>query len=335
MRAHLDSATASIQLGALDRADVSWANRRRFAASTLIEALDAGTTEPGRLLPTPREEQRHPFTNHRPSLMSDGGEAFDLMLQVAVLLPAGEETPARAYNGWGPPVETREEILLAAMQSAAISDWLRTRRSDWGIAAEPWAISDADGRYYTTAQSGARAATPGALGMRQAFPVRAGAQLITGHAVQSPNQQSLLLTVGIGFHLAELDDQHRPAETRARSAPLPAAFTLHGLFELTDALVRCAQTANAIWTQFDALSPPHEAALLHLSLTTAEGLAAVVDLRNYARRGTAGRNQYSKVYRHRSGSGDIAAAALRDWLSEAGYRQHDQAILDMWDPAPQ
>ncbi|MFI7302150.1 P-loop NTPase fold protein [Micromonospora aurantiaca] len=333
-RAQLDRAAAGTRPGALDRADVSWANRRRFAASALIEALDAGITEPGRLLPAPPEEQRHPFTNHRPSLMNDGGEPLDLTLQVAVLLPAGDETPTGAHNGWGPPAGTREEIFLAAMRSAPISGWLRARHSDWGIAAEPWAISDANGRHYTTAQSGARAATPGALGMRQALPVRVGAQLITGHAAQSPSQQSLLLTVGIGFHLAELDERHRPAEARARVVPLPAAFTLHGLFELTDALVRCAQTAKALWMQLDDQSPPPETALLHLSLTTAEGLPAVVDLSIYPRRGTAVRNQYFKVYQYRSGSRDIAAAALRDWLSEAGYRHHEQAILDMWDPAP-
>lgn len=334
VRTHFDSAAAGSRPGALDRTDVSWANRRRFAAGTLIEALDAATAEPGRLLPTPPEEQRHPFTNHRPSLMNDGGEPLDLTMQVAVLLPAGDETPARTHNGWGPPAGKREEILLAAMRSAPISGWLRARHSDWGIAAEPWAISDADGRHYTTAQSGARAAMPGALGMRQAFPIRAGAQLITGHAAQSPNQQSLLLTVGIGFHLAELDKQHRPAEARARSVPFPAAFTLHGLFELTDALVRCAQTANMLWAQLDDQSPTPESALLHLSLTTAEGLAAVVDLNTYSRRGTAVRSQYFKVYQYRSRSRDIAAAALRDWLSEAGYRHHEQAILDMWDPAP-
>ncbi|MET8197973.1 hypothetical protein [Micromonospora taraxaci] len=267
-------------------------------------------------------------------MLNDGGETLDLMLQVAVLLPAGDETPGRAQNGWGRPVGTREEILLAAMGSGPLSDWIRARHSDWGLAAEPWAVSDADGRHSTTAQSGARAATPGALGMRQAFPVRTGAQLITGNAAQSANQQSLLLTVGIGFHLAELDKQHRPAEARARSVPLPAALTLHGLFELLDALVRYAQTANALWTQLEDQSPPPETALLHLSLTTAEGLATVVDLSSYSRRGTASRSQYSKVYRYRSGSGDIAAAALRDWLSEAGYRHHEQAILDMWDPAP-
>ncbi|MFF0371160.1 P-loop NTPase fold protein [Micromonospora sp. NPDC005087] len=333
-RAHLDSAAAGTRPGALDRADVSWANRRRFAAGTLIEALDVGTTEPGRLLPNPPEEQRHPFTNHRPSLMNDQGEPLDLTLQVAVLLPAGDGIPARLHSGWGPSAGTREEILIAAMRSAPISGWLRARHSDWGIAAEPWAISEADGRHYTTAQSGARAATPGTLGMRQAFPVRAGAQLITGHAAQSPNQQSLLLTVGIGFHLAELDKQHRPAEARARGVPLPAAFTLHGLFELTDTLVRCAQTAKALWTQLDDQSPLPETALLHLSLTTDEGLPAVVDLSTYPRRGTASRSQYSKVYQYRSGPGDLAAAALQDWLSEAGYRQHEQAILDMWDPAP-
>lgn len=333
-RAHLDSAAAGTRPGAVNRADVSWANRRRFAAGTLIEALDAGTAEPGSLLPTPPEEQRHAFTNHRPSLINDQGEPLDLTLQIAVLLPAGDEIPARVLSGWGPSVETREEILIAAMRRAPISSWLRARNSDWGIAAEPWAISDADGRHNTTVQSGARAATPGTLGLRQAFPVRIGAQLITGHTAQTPNQQSLLLTVGIGFHLAELDKQHRPAEARARSVPLPAAFTLHGLFELADALVQCAQTAKELWIQLDHQSPPPETALLHLSLTTAEGLPAVVDLSTYPRRGTAVRSQYSKVYQYRSGPRDIAAAALRDWLSEAGYRHHEHAILDMWDPAP-
>ncbi|WP_432976769.1 P-loop NTPase fold protein [Dactylosporangium sp. CA-233914] len=335
VRAHLDSAAASTRLGALDRADVSWANRRRFAACTLIEALDAGTTEPGRLLPTPPEAQRHPFTSYRPSLLNDGGEPLDLTLQIAVLLPAGDEFPARVHSGWGPSAGTREEVLLAAMRRAPISGWLRARHSDWGIAAEPWAISDADGRHHTTAQSSARAATPGALGLRQAFPVRVGAQLTTGHTAQSPNQQSLLLTVGIGFHLAELDEQHRPAEARARVVPLPAAFTLHGLFELADALVRCTQTAKALWTQLDDQSPPPETALLHLSLTTAEGLPAVIDLSTYPRHGAAVRSQYSKIYqyRYRYRSGDIVAAALRDWLSEAGYRHHEQTILDMWDPA--
>ncbi|WP_159104782.1 P-loop NTPase fold protein [Plantactinospora sp. BB1] len=334
-RPHLDSAAAGTRPGALDRADVSWANRRRFAAGTLIEALDAGITEPGRLLPTPPEEQRHPFTNHRPSLMNDGGEPLDLTLQVAVLLPGADELPTHVHNGWGPPVGTREEVLIAAMQDAPISGWLRSRHSDWGIAAEPWVISEAGDRHYTTAQSGARAATPGTLGLRQAMPVRIGAHLITGHTAQSPNQQSLLLTVGIGFYLAELDERHQPAEARSRVVPLPAAFTLQGLFKLTDALVRCAQTANTLWTQLDDQSPPPETALLHLSLTTPEGLATVVDLSTYPRRGTAARSQYSKVYQYRCGADDIAAAALRDWLSEAGYRHHEQAILDMWDPAPQ
>ncbi|MBB5828589.1 KAP family P-loop NTPase fold protein [Micromonospora carbonacea] len=333
-RAHLDRAAAGTRLDALDRTDVSWANRRWFAASGLIEALNAGTAEPGRLLPTLSEEQRHPFLNHRPSLMNDGGEPLDLTLQVAVLLPAGDEIPSPLHGGWGPSVDTREEILIVAMRDAPISDWIRARQSDWGMAAEPWTISDANGRLYTTAQSGARVATPGTLGLRQALPLRVGAHLITGHTGQSPNQQSLLLTVGIGFHLAELDEQHRPAEARARVVPLPAAFTLHGLFELTEALVRCAQTTNALWTQLDDKSPPPETALLHLSLTTAEEPAAVVDLTAYPRRGTAARSQHSKVYQYRSRAGDIAAAALRDWLSEAGYRHHEQAILDMWDPAP-
>ncbi|PSK66983.1 hypothetical protein B0E53_01058 [Micromonospora sp. MH33] len=334
-RADLDSAAAGTRPGALDLADVSWANRRRYAAGTLIEALDAGTTEPGLLLPTPPEEQGHPFTNHRPSLISEGGEPFDLTLQVAVLLPAGDELPARVHSGWGPPAGTREEALTAAMRSSPISDWIRARHSDWGIAIESWTITDPDGRYYTTAQSGARAAKPGALGLRQALPLRVGAQLITGHTAQSPNQQSLLLTVGIGFHLAELDEKHEPAEARSRTVPLPAAFTLHALFELTDALVGCAQTAKALWTQLDDQAPPPETALLNLSLTTSEGLSAVVDLTTYPRHGTAVRSQYSKVYQYRSGSSDIAAAALRDWLSETGYRRHEQAILDMWDPALQ
>ena len=333
-RAHLDSATAGTQPGALDRTDVSWANRRRFAAGTLIETLDVGTAEPGRLLPNPHEKQDHPLTNHRPSLINDGGEQLDLTLQVAVLLPAANEIPARVRGGWGPSAGTREDVFIAAMQGAPISGWLRARHADWGVAAEPWAISEAGGRDYTTAQSGARAAAPGTLGLRQALPVRIGAQLLTGHTTQSPNQQSLLLTVGIGFHLAELDEQHRPAEARSRVVPLRASFTLQGLFELMEALVRCAQTANALWAQLDDQSPSPETALLHLSLTTAEGLATVVDLSKYSRRGTAVRSQYSKVYQYRSGPGDIAAAALRDWLSEAGYRRHEQAILDLWDPHP-
>ncbi|WFE27644.1 P-loop NTPase fold protein [Solwaraspora sp. WMMD791] len=332
VRAHLDDAAAGTRPGALDRADVSWANRRRFAASTLIEALDAGTKEPGSLLPNPPEEQLHPFTNHRPSLIKDGGESLDLTLQVAVLLPAGHEIPARVPNGWGPPLGTREETLIAAMQGSPISSWLRARHSDWGVAAEPWFISNADGRFHTTAQSVARAATPGTLGQSQAIPVRAGAQLITGHISQSPHQQALLLTVGIGFHLAELDERHQPAEARARTVPLPAAFTLNGLFELTDALVRCVQTAKELWTQFDDQSSPPETALLHMSLIASEGLAAVVDLNSYPRQGTVTRTHYSKVYQYRSGPGDITAAALRDWLSEAGYRHHERAILDIWDP---
>lgn len=333
-RAHLDIAAEATHPETLDLADVSWANRRRYAARTLIEALEAGAKEPGRLLPNPPEQQRHPFTNQRPSVMNDGGEPFDLALQVAVLLPAVEEIPARGHSGWGPPVEKREEILLAALRGAPISDWLRARHSDWGIATELWGISDADGRYYTTAQSGARAATPGA-GHRQSLPVRVGAQLMTGHTAQSPNQQSLLLTLGIGFFLAELDERHQPAEARSRAVPLPAAFTLHGLFELADALLRSTQTAKALWSQLDDMSPAPETALLNLSLTTAEGLGAVVNLGAYPRRGAASRSQYSKVYQHQSGSSDIAAAALRDWLSESGYRHHEQAILDMWDPAPE
>jgi hypothetical protein len=333
-REHLDSAAESDRPCALDRTDVSWANRRRFAAGTLIEALDAVTTEPGRLLPNPPEEQRHPFTNHRPLLINDGGEALDLTLQVAVLLPAGDAIPTHVHGGWGPSAGTREEILIAAMRGSPISRWLRVRHFDWGIATEPWTISEANGRHFTTAQSGARAATPGELGLSHTFPVRVGSQLTTGHTAQSPSQRSLLLTVGIGFHLAELDERHRPAEAPARIAPLPAAFTLQGLFELIDALVHCAQTANELWAQLDDQSPLPETTLLHLSLTTPEGLGAVVDLTTYPRRGIAIRSQHFKVYQYRSQSGDIAAAALRDWMSDAGYRHHEQAILDMWDPAP-
>ncbi|MEU8076778.1 P-loop NTPase fold protein [Catellatospora citrea] len=330
-RAHLDSAAAGFQPGAVDHSDVSWANRRRFAAGTLIEALKAGAIEPGRLLPAPPEEQLHPFTNHRPSLMSDGGGPADLTLQVAVLLPAGEEIPALVNSGWGPSVGIREEILLGALRSAPISDWLRARQSDWGVAAE-WAISEANGRHYTIAQSGAGATTPG-TGLRHASRVRVGAQLTTGHTAQSPNQRSLMLTIGIGFHLPELDERHQLAEALDGAVPLPKAFTLHGLFELADALVQCTQTAKALWTLLDDQSPSPKTALLSLSLTTTGGLASVVDLSAYQRRGTADRSQYSKVYQCPSGSGDIAAAALRDWLSEAGYRHHEQAILDMWDPA--
>ncbi|MFC4129005.1 P-loop NTPase fold protein [Hamadaea flava] len=334
MRAHLDSAAAGPQPSAFDRADVSWANRRRFAASALIDALDAGKAEPGLLLPNPPEAHHHPFTNYRPSLINDGGDPLDLTLQVAVLLSSSEELPARVQGGWGPSAAKREEIMLAAMRSAPISGWLRARHSDWGIDTESWAISDADGRNYTTVQSGARAATPGTLGLRQTLPVRIGAQLTTGHNAQSQHQQSLLLTVGIGFYLAELDERRQPAVTRARVVPLPAALTLHGMFELADALVRCAQTATALWMQLDDQSTPPGTALLNLSLTATEGFAAVVDLSAYSRRGTAVRSQYSKVYQYRSGSSDIAAAALRDWLSEAGYRDHEQAILDMWDSTP-
>lgn len=157
---------------------------------------------------------------------------------------------------------------------------------------------------------------------------------MTGHAAQTPNQQSLLLTVGIGFYLAELDERHRPAKALADAVPLPAAFTLKGLFEVMDALVRCEQAAKALWTQLDNQVTPPETALLHLSLTTAGGLARIVDLTGYPRHGTSVRSEHSKVYRCPSRPGDCAAAALRDWLSDDGYRQHEQAILDMWDPAP-
>ncbi|GIG93076.1 KAP family P-loop NTPase fold protein [Plantactinospora endophytica] len=333
-RAHLDSAAAGTRPGNLDRTDVSWGNRRRFAAGTLIEALDAGITEPGRLLPSPPEEQHHPFTNHRPSLLNDGGKPPGLTLQVAVLLPAADALPTHVHSGWGTPVQTREEILIAAMRSAPISGWLQTLHSQWGIAAEPWTISDVGNRLYTTVQSGARATTPGTLNPRQPMPVRVGAQLVTGHTARSPNQQSLLLTVGIEFRLAELNERRQLAQARPRVVSQPATITLPSLFELTDALIRCEQTARALWAQLDGQAPPPETAFLHLLLTTPEGLSAVVDIGTYPRRGTAARSQHSRVYRYRSRSGDIAAAALRDWLSEDGYRQHEQAILDLWDPAP-
>lgn len=332
-RSHLDNAAEGTRPAALDRTDVSWANRRRFAAGCLLEALVAGTTEPGMLLPTPPEEPRHPFTNRGSSLLDDGGEPFDLTLQIAVLMPAGDELPARVGSGWGPSVDTREEVLNAKMRSAPISGWISARLTDWGIAAEPWNINDADGRHHTSARSDARAAGPG-TNPRQPIPVRVGAQLTTGHTAQSPHRQSMLLAIGIGFHLVKADDQQPPEQTQAGDACVPAAFTLRGLFELIDALIQCVQTAKALWTQLDEQSPAPDTALLQLSLTTAKGLAAVVDLSEYPRRGTASRSEYSKIYRYPSASGDLAAAALRDWLSEAGYRQHEQAILDIWDPAP-
>ena len=332
-RPQLSDATEGTRPSAIDRADVSWANRRRFAAGCLVEALVAGTTEPGMLLPTPAEEQLHPFANRR--LLVDGGsEPLDLTLQVSVLMPAWNETPARVNNGWGPSPDVREKFLLAAMQDAPISDWLRGRHADWGTAAEPWVISEVDGRYYTVARSGARADAPDAT-PRQGLPIRLGVELLTGQAAGSPNPQLLLLTIGIGFHLAGLAEHDPPASAEARVASVPAVLTLQGLFGLIDALVQCAQTAKELWTTLDGQTPLPDTALLQLSLTTAKGLDAVVDLSAYQRRGAANRSEHIKVYRYRSGSSDFTAAALRDWLSENGYRQHEQAILDMWDPAPE
>jgi hypothetical protein len=86
----------------------------------------------------------------------------------------------------GPSIDTREEVLIATMGSAPISYWFGARHADCGIAVEPWTIKEADGRHHTSVGSGARAAAPGA-NLRQTFPVRVGAQLITGHAAQSPD----------------------------------------------------------------------------------------------------------------------------------------------------
>ncbi|MFI5898043.1 P-loop NTPase fold protein [Actinoplanes sp. NPDC051513] len=332
-RAQLGDAAEGARPGAIDRADVSWANRRRFAAGCLVEALVAGTTEPGMLLPSPAEESLHPFANRR-VLVDGGGEPIDLTLHVSILMPASSEIPARVNNGWGPSADAREEFLLAAMEGSPISSWIRKRLDEWGAAAEPWAISEVGGQYYTVARSGARTAAPDD-NSPQASPVRLGVELLTGQAAGSPNPQSLLMTIGIGFYLAELAEQDPPTPAETPVASTSAVLTLQGLFELIDALVHCTQTAKELWTTFDNQTPLPDTSLLRLSLTTPKGLAEVVDLSAYQRRGAANRSEHTKVYRYRSGSSDFTAAALRDWLSEDGYRQHERAILDMWDAAPQ
>jgi hypothetical protein len=183
---------------------------------------------------------------------------------------------------------------------------------------------------------------------QHAPPLSLAAQFHTGLAANPPNADTrepvLLLTVEVAIWLTALSADRRPDERGHTEEPLPAALSLHEAYDLLAALTRCASTAHSALAQLTQSSDMSGEILVDLTVETRPGIGSVIDLSNIRRVGTGRQSQYRQAFTARTipiesdspmytpALGDITVSALSEWLLQAGYRDYEQQLRDLWQP---
>ena len=320
----------------LDRFDLSWAGRRRYAATMLLSDGHALPAAERFRLP---DEMITTFQNHS-VLALDAPESPELTIAVTVLAPELAAIPRAGGPSSGPVGELREEILLAELAASRISHWLTAvAERHWPVDAEPWRISDpGDGRTRTRAAAFLRsdAADPAdATAWRVSTPVRAGVQVWTGTTDLAP---FIVADYQIGLWFSELDAARRSAGRRHNEKPWPAALLPDELITLiSDTLAGAQETTPRL---FDGLAAgaAGSAMAIQVAITAPPGIDAVVNLEAWDRAGgdRQGIQQISHSFIHdpaRTGPGSeplaLAVAMVGEMLLRSGYRGYEESLLEI------
>jgi hypothetical protein len=302
----------------MDRRDLSWANRRRTAARGTLRILDDAVLNPGVLLPNIASLHRSPFINPNDSITFDGAEPHALTVAVSVLVPRRVlSSPHPGTDPWGPAVGEREAIILGELERGPIGTWLRQDVYPPHHVGATWQVSEPGSRYFTACRY---------LRHEGGAPVDAVVEVSTGLAEASSHsdpERCLLLRAGIALsHPVQLGE----------------------LYGIVDALAQCAGTAAEVFRRLGGAASTVPAGYIRISLSAADDLGRVVrmDALNRVGGGAVG-NRFETVASIQiapippGSTGytpmpDAAVAVLREWLGEAGYRDYESALHNLWRP---
>jgi hypothetical protein len=227
----------SLDLSPADERDASWRSRRLLAEHGLRTRLREQAAA-SRNLPDLPKHKMPALDKHRPALLTAApeGDEPSLRIQVTAVIPHSvtdltmQGSVAKGLTG-----AALAHLAFSAVDATSpLTGWLRAAAPRFHSAVAGWIIGKSDGRTRVLLTASLLSQEAAASGWRQQTPVLAGAELFAGRTGDGfvDDAEVVMLTTTVGFWLVELDEQRRPATSRAQTVPLPASLTLAEAYEL-------------------------------------------------------------------------------------------------------
>jgi hypothetical protein len=326
--------------------DATWSGRRKIAAHRLYRELIFDVAFPPRPLPElPVTTTPAALLNHRPSLLgAPTDERPDLYSQVTAVIPVSG--PPLTYDTRAPLVgDELERAVLTVLESSSVGAWLNNAASTWGLEAAPWAIGLTDGSRHIAARCAPRSDAEGRSTWRQQTPLIVGGELripADGDGIaELLEPPAVIMTLGVGMWIIELDADRGPSGTRQQSTPLPAALSPRELFDLVTALANVGVATDALGDLSLGVRLSPGDSLLDFEFDAPSGLDAVVALPDLQKVPSAASRHYRRsvhlAARRSQGrrvtdqaARDLAAGLLNDWMLQAGIRGYEDMLRELW-----
>ena len=314
--------------------DVSWANLRRHAARGLLSRL--GSAQSAQL---PRIREVDDATVN--AISNRGGDILnatqaDFELTATLFAPAISLVPLADLDDAG----STDDIAprwLATLGRHQLANTIRAAVDTWHAEGGEWHIADSDGARYQHATMTLTSRLAGNEDEPNRPPV-----VIAGvwaqmrpEIVRPQGGLSRVVSVGVGFWIAGLDDHRRRTNGPPMTHPLPAALQFDEAWSWATTILRAVALPD-----YRLIGIPDSSdVVLNLTGRTGRGLDNVLDLRGLRRDTARSMSQVSVAVsspaadreeahqREAMADPDLVVAQLfRKWLNACGYRQFENAM---------